>query len=94
VIREWLEEHGWTCVRSDEEGDLYTKGNPVGMNTEAALFTELIEAEAQIGNLAMIVKRLTHRLDSYDPGAIMLSQASTYLKKIGQAGTPLRTELR
>ncbi len=48
MIRAWLESHGWVCVRSDDEGDLYTKGNPVCMNTEAALFQELMDREESL----------------------------------------------
>lgn len=45
-----------------------------------------------IENLAMFVRRLYARLRKHDPDAVMIRQANTYLKAIGQAGTPLRAE--
>jgi hypothetical protein len=51
MIREWLERRGWTCVRSDDEGELYTKGNPVCMNTAAALFQEALDFDSRVKRL-------------------------------------------
>ncbi len=45
-----------------------------------------------IENLTMFVRRLYVRLRKHEPDAPMIRQANTYLKAIGQAGTPLRAE--
>lgn len=65
MIREWLERNGWTCVRSDEEGELYTKGNPVAMNTAAALFSELMDREANYEARRMLLVASNEIVERY-----------------------------
>jgi hypothetical protein len=51
-----------------------------------------VEYRARIDCLSMFVRRLYRKLRKYEPDAEVIMQANTYLKAIGQAGTPLRIE--
>ncbi len=50
------------------------------------------EYRARIDCLSMFVRRLYRKLRKHEPDAEVIEQANTYLKAIGQAGTPLRAE--
>lgn len=50
------------------------------------------EIKSRVDCLAMFVRRLKRKLKKYEPDTEVLQQADTYLRSIGQAGTPLRAE--
>lgn len=50
------------------------------------------EYNARIDCLSMFVRRFYRKLRKHEPDAEVIQQANTYLKAIGQAGTPLRIE--
>lgn len=50
------------------------------------------ELKSRIECLSMFVRRLYRKLRKHEPNAEVIQQANTYLKSIGQAGTPLRAE--
>jgi hypothetical protein len=68
------------------------------METETIdkLFLELSRVTnattAKEGDLAMFVRRLSHRLESLSPGDQIAERALAYLKRYGLAGSPLRSE--
>lgn len=48
MIYEALKRRGWNLAREESDGEpaLWTKGNPVAVSTESALFQEMIDADA------------------------------------------------